>query len=92
MMSRLVASDGLFRHWQETNSPAAERARGAALASRLETAKSRPIPDGSVWTFNVAPDSVYGIGNDYGFATFGLLQLADEFSNWRIQVETVDVF
>lgn len=91
LMRRLVASQGLFRHWQEAHSPSAQAAPPAALAGKLEGGQERRIPEGSVWTFNVAPDSVYGLGCDYGFATFGILELGAEFGAWKIAVETVQV-
>ncbi len=88
LMRRLVASQGVFRHWQETHSPAAQAAASETLSPRLETEKSRPIPEGSVFTFNVAPDSVYGSGCNFDFVTFGLLRLAEKFKDWRIDVES----
>jgi len=91
IMRRLIASRGLFRHWQETNSVAAQNAEAVALARLIETNASRVLPEGSVWTLNVAPDSVYGAGCGFDFATFGVLRLGDWFSDWRIAVETVDV-
>lgn len=91
MMRRLVASRGVFRHWQELASPAAVAAEPSELAPKLDTRPSRALPDNSVWTLNVAPDSVYGLGCGFNFATFGLLQLAPAFEDWRLQVDTVDV-
>ena len=91
MMHRLLAGRGLFRHWQETDSAAARDADPAALKQRLETAASRSIPDGSVWTLNVVPDSVYGVGVGFNFASFAVLRLGPTFGDWRIGVETVDV-
>ncbi|HAV64366.1 MAG TPA: hypothetical protein DCY13_18610 [Verrucomicrobiales bacterium] len=91
LMRRLVASRGLFRHWQETNSPGAAMAGAESLAAAVETKASRTIPEGSVWTFNVSPDSVYGLGCGFGFVTFGVLHLADRFEDWRIEVESFDV-
>jgi hypothetical protein len=88
LMRRLVASRGLFRHWQETNSPSALTAPSSALAPHLETSPARPVPEGSVWTFNVSPDSVYGAGCNFDFVTFGLLRLAGKFEDWRIEVES----
>ncbi len=88
LMRRLIASRGLFRHWQETNSPAAQSAAPDALAPQLETSQRRPLPEGSVWTFNVSPDSVYGLGCNFSFVTFGLLQLAENFPDWRIDLES----
>lgn len=91
MMRRLLAGRGLFRHWQETNSAAAQNAEPAMLEKQLETAASRALAEGSVWTLNVVPDSVYGVGCGFNFAAFGVLRLGAEFSAWRIAVETVDV-
>jgi hypothetical protein len=88
LMRRLVASQGLFRHWQETNSPSAQTAASSALSSQLETTPARPIPEGSVWTFNVAPNSVYGAGCNFDFVTFGLLKLGAKFGDWRMEVES----
>ncbi|MFM8879301.1 MAG: hypothetical protein ACKOKG_09240, partial [Verrucomicrobiota bacterium] len=87
IMRRLVASRGTFRHWQEAAEPAGDRFD----VSALETGASRPIPEGSVWTLNVAPDSVYGQGNGFTFATLVVLQTAASFSDWRLSVDTVDV-
>ena len=91
LMQRLVASRGLFRHWQESTPPTGADAAPAGLATRLDVAPSRKITEGSVWTFNVAPDSVYGAGCQFDFATFGLLEVASDFDAWRIEVETVPV-
>lgn len=88
MMRRLIAGKGLFRHWQETNSPAAQAAEPLALASAIESSSTRSLAEGSVWTFNVSPDSVYGSGCKFDFVTFGLLRLAEKFSDWRIEVES----
>ncbi len=91
LMRRLVASRGLFRHWQETNSAAAQNTEATALEKAIETDASRTLPEGSVWTLNVSPDSVYGLGCSFNFATFGVLTLGARFEDWRIAVETVDV-
>ncbi|MEY2788888.1 MAG: hypothetical protein RLZZ34_2031, partial [Verrucomicrobiota bacterium] len=87
IMRRLVASRGAFRHWQEAAEPPGDRFDVAAL----ESGASRAIPDGSVWTLNVSPDSVYGQGNGFTFATVVVLQTAADFADWRLSVETVDV-
>ncbi|HVK58636.1 MAG TPA: metallophosphoesterase, partial [Candidatus Kapabacteria bacterium] len=91
MMRRLVASSGLFRHWQNTDSPALLNSSPQELSSRLERDENRPIPNGSVWTFNVAPDSVYGEGCGFSFDTFGILKTAELFSDWRIRVVNTQV-
>jgi hypothetical protein len=90
LMRRLIASRGLFRHWQETNSSQAQLAEPSSLAKRIETATNRALPEGSVWTLNVSPDSTYGVGCGFDFATFGVLTLATRYEDWRITVETVD--
>jgi len=87
IMRRLIASRGAFRHWQEAAEPAGDRFEAAAL----ETGASRAIPEGSVWTLNVSPDSVYGQGNGFTFATVVVLQTAPTFADWRLSVDTVDV-
>jgi len=86
MMRRLLASRGVFRHWQAADSATLLESSIRDLAKVLETADTRSIPTGSVWTFNVSPDSVYGEACDYDFDTFGILKLARNFSEWRLQV------
>lgn len=91
MMRRLIAGRGVFRHWQEAQDPVAVAATPAALAQTLEVTETRSLPENSVWTLNVTPDSVYGAGCGYRFATFAVLKTAGRFSDWRIAVETVEV-
>ncbi|MCW5769714.1 MAG: metallophosphoesterase [Phycisphaeraceae bacterium] len=92
LMSRLVASDGAFRHWQETESSADAGKKVKEIRDGLRPEETRAVPDGSVWTFNVSPDSVYGAGCGYDFATVGILTLAREFEAWRVRVVRVEVF
>ncbi|MBL9129509.1 MAG: serine/threonine protein phosphatase, partial [Verrucomicrobiales bacterium] len=73
VMRRLVAGSGVFRHWQSRDRPELLNAPPETLSRVLETAEERPIPDGSVWTFNVSPDSVYGAGCGFAFDTAGEL-------------------
>ncbi len=91
IMRRLVAGQGMFRHWQESESAAARDAEPTGLTNRIETSPQRTLPEGSVWTMNVTPDSIYGLGCGFGFATFALLTVEPRFEDWRIQVETVDI-
>jgi hypothetical protein len=56
------------------------------IRKRLRPEADRPIPDGSVWTFNVSPDSGYGVGCGFDFVTVGMLSLAAEFKKWRMSV------
>jgi len=91
MMRRLVASNGVFRHWQAADAPALLHASVSELAKVLERAEFRPIPPGSVWTFNVSPDSVYGAGCGFTFDSFGILKVAGNFSDWRLQVVNLPV-
>ena len=91
MMNRLLASQGAFRHWQGTDRPDAVAADLANLQALLETTPKRSVPSGSVWTFNVAPDSVYGTGNDFSFDTIGVLTTSEAFQDWRLQVVNIPV-
>lgn len=91
MMNRLIASRGAFRHWQDNDKLAKAGMSKLKLADLVETSPRRSIPEGSVWTFNVSPDSVYGSGNDYGFDTIGILETADTFDAWRLQLINVPV-
>lgn len=86
MMRRLVASDGVFRHWQTRDNESLADTGPAELRSVVETSTTRSIPEGSVWTFNVAPDSVYGVGCGFTFVTYGVLSLAPGFNDWRLEV------
>jgi hypothetical protein len=86
MMRRLVASRGVFQHWQGADSGNQLRAPVAALAGRLNTNAVRSFPPDSVWTFNVSPDSVYGMGCDFNFDAFGILTVAQDFSSWHLRV------
>jgi hypothetical protein len=92
LMSRLVAGDGVFRHWPDGETTADATKSVRELRLRLRPAEARPIPDGSVWTFNVTPDSGYGIGCGFDFATVGLITLAPAFNDWRVKVIRVSVF
>lgn len=86
MMRRLKASDGVYRHWQEKDSVGFMDASEAVLRRTLETGSERAIPPGSVWTFNVGPDSVYGHACDFTFDAFGILTTAKDFADWRLRV------
>jgi len=88
MMRRLVAGNGLFRHWHEHDSLAKANVTAATLRSecKLEYSAERPLKDGSVWTFNVAPDSYYGRGNSYKFDTYGVLTTGEAFADWKLRV------
>ena len=89
MMRRLVASRGVFRHWQAADVAALLEAPVDSLRAVLERDELRSIPANSVWTFNVGADSVYGVGNAFDFDSFALLRLAPEFSAWQLRVVNV---
>ncbi|GEM_PF-465540 len=91
MMRRLVASDGAFRHWQDTDKEAYKETTPPRLREHLDVSPERSIPEGSVWTFNVAPDSVYGMGCNFDFVTYGTLSLAPEFKDWKLGVTSIVV-
>ncbi len=91
MMRRLKVSNGIFRHWQGNDSLELLEANEAKLKNVLEAASQRPIPLGSVWTFNVAPDTYYGEGNNFNFDTMGILKVAEKFEDWRLQIVNLTV-
>ena len=86
MMRRLVHSSGVFRHWQESRPPSALENEGSLESLNLETGNMRKLVEGAAYTFNVAPDSNYGAGNRYDFDTFGILNFAEAFEEWELEV------
>lgn len=91
MMRRLIASRGIFRHWQPQDSIARMRTDVRELEGILERAEERPIPAGSVWTLNISPDSVYGEACGYTFDAFGILKMRGTFADWRLRVVNVEI-
>ena len=57
----------------------------------MERAEERPLPTGSVWTFNVAPDSVYGEGSKFNADSFGILKMKGNFADWRLRVVSQNI-
>lgn len=92
LMTRLLAGDGVFRHWQEQESTLNAAQSVEEVRSNLQFGVSRAIPNGSVWTLNVSPDSVYGVGCGYDFVTVGVLKLSPVFEDWRMELIKVEVF
>ena len=86
MMRRLKAGHGVYRHWQENDSIGMLDADVPAIAKKIDISEERSIPSGSVWTFNVAPDSVYGEACDFSFDTWGILTVAKDFKDWKLRV------
>ncbi len=91
MMRRLVASRGIFRHWQAADSPARYNAGIPELTSFLEHGPERSIPPDSVWTLNISPDTAYGQVNGYTYDTFGIVKTAGKLEDWRLRVVNVEV-
>lgn len=92
LMARLIASDGVFKHWQDQETSVDAGQSVEAIRRNLRPDSSRVVPDGSVWTLNVSPDSVYGVGCGYDFVSVGVLKLGPEFDDWRMEFIKVDVF
>ncbi len=90
-MNRIVASNGAFRHWQAADSSEKANANQKALKQIIDVAAKRTVPEGSVWTFNVSPDSLYGEGNNYSFDTIGILHTEKAFADWRLEIVNVPV-
>ncbi len=91
MMRRLLASRGVFRHWQAGDSMAKFGAGIHELEGFLEHEGTRAIPAGSVWTFNISPDSAYGEANGFTYDAFGILKTSGKFPDWRLRVINVEV-
>jgi len=91
LMSRLVACGGVYRHWQPNEESSQAGRSVEAIRKLLKTQDPQPLPEGSVWTLNVSPDSVYGMGCKFDFAAAAVLTLAPDFKDWRISTLTVDV-
>ncbi len=86
MMMRLIAARGVHRHWQLADGPALLYVNSQVLAQNLETGPRRKMVPGAVYTFNVAPDSVYGMGCGYDFDAWARLTTAESFENWTLEV------
>ncbi|MDA0813455.1 MAG: hypothetical protein O3C21_13835 [Verrucomicrobia bacterium] len=84
-MKRLIASNGLYRHWQELGT--ADQ-RELPQESLLNLTQSQSVKANAVYTLNVSPDSVYGRLLGYTFATHGLLTLGNTFDQWHIEAVT----
>ncbi len=91
MMRRLIAGRGIHRHWQKADGFDLIGLGSEELALRLESGDKRPLIRGSVHTFNVSPDSVYGIGCGYGFDAWGLLTVRERFEDWTLEVRSQEI-
>jgi hypothetical protein len=91
LMSRLVASGGVYQHWQTQERSAHAGHSVEMIRNTLKPGAPQPLPEGSVWTLNVSPDSVYGIGCGFNFTAAAVLNFARDFKDWRISTLTVDV-
>jgi hypothetical protein len=91
LMSRLVACGGVYRHWQMNEDSSNAASSVEAIREKLIATTGETLPEGSVWTLNVSPDSVYGIGCGFNFAAAAVLNLAPEFKDWRISTLTLEI-
>jgi hypothetical protein len=89
MMRRLKASNGVFRHWQAQDSVELLEADERKLEGVVEHTEERSIPPGSVFTFNVSPDTVYGEGCAFDFDTSAVLTVREKFEDWKLLVINV---
>ena len=86
MMSRLLASKGIFEHWQKQDVESLTDANVAELEAALSTDAKRSLTDGSVYTLNVSPDSIYGLTADYDFDTCVILTLQPKLEDWKMEI------
>lgn len=91
LMRRLVACGGVFCHWHPADDSSHAGKSIEELRNHLKTGKPEPLPEASVWTLNVSPDSVYGVGCGYDFTAAAVLTLAPNFKDWRISRLPVEV-
>lgn len=89
MMHRLIVGKGVFRHWQTNDHAGLLEATGEKLT--VERHSPREIPEFSVWTFNVACDSLYGAIAGYSFDTFGILKVDEAFKDWRLTIVNQEI-
>lgn len=90
MMRRLVGCGGVHRHWQAADSKELFNAKPSQLKGILESAQKRNLSDGSVFTLNVSPDSIYGVGCDFTFDTYAELETAEAFSDWTLTIYNIE--
>lgn len=91
MMRRLVASKGIFRLWQTPDSPGLAEAPVNELSKVLEQDEVRSISPGSVWTFNVGADTIYGERCGFNFDAFGMMKVGRDLADWKLHVVNVPV-
>lgn len=88
---------GIFRAHQHT--PFADQHNSANLMAELlaskgvhalwqpiETEYIRSLHDGLVWTFNAAPDLLFGEKNACNFDAFAMLRVAQTYEAWQLVV------
>ena len=85
MMSRLIASKGVFEHWQKADLETLTDANVPELEAALSTDAKRSLTAGAVYTLNVSPDSIYGLTADYDFDTCAILTLQPQLEDWTME-------
>ncbi len=91
IMRRLIAGNGVFRHWQKADTQKLAAARVKDLREPLESEEVRKLVDGAVYTLNVSPDSRYGEECGYDFDTVAIVKVANRFEDWQMRVVNVKV-
>lgn len=84
---------GILRAHQHTCSIKDSMMKGLVESSGLyklwkpyEKGLVRHLSDGIVWTFNVAPDSIYGQSVGFNFDTYVELKTAKDYKDWVMKV------
>ena len=86
MMNRLIAARGVHRHWQQADDSSLMQADPQVLSQKLETRQHRELIPGAVYTLNVAPDSIYGLGCGYDFDAWAKLTTSEQFEDWTLDI------
>lgn len=84
---------GIMRAHQHTNNARDPMMKGLIESNGVyklwkpyEKIPLRKLDDGLVWTFNVAPDSVYGAGVGFDFDTYARVVPAQKYDQWTMEV------
>lgn len=80
MMGRILGKDGM----NNDNHGACKLWTSRAKTGNL-------LWPGIVVTWNVCPDTVYGLGHGFTYSTHGILTLQEKFEDWRLEVKRVEV-
>lgn len=83
MMDALKANLGVYQLWSPENN--------AVARDCADEKNCRTLQGGSVWTFNVGADSVYGQDFGFNFDAYARLVVQEALKDWKLQVFNANV-